>query len=103
MAMLAFVAGCPRGSGMMFDVSTPASHVSPQERFVRRLVTLKLLVGGERNGSRYDPVGLSKELRMLGFSAVTSLDGAAINARYFAGRSDGLRVRSRSALMLAAV
>jgi methyltransferase (TIGR00027 family) len=103
MSLLAFVAGCPPGSGIAFDVSTPSSHVSRTERLVRRLVQWKLIAGGEPTRSRYDPAALSNELLLLGFGAVDSLDGAAINARYFAGRSDGLRVGNRSALLLAAV
>jgi len=103
MAMLTFVADCPRGSGVVFDVSTPATHVSPTERFVRRLIRLKLMFEGEPSISRYDPGDLSQALRRLGFGDVSSFDGAAINARYFEGRDDGLKVGNRSCLMLATV
>ena len=41
-----------------------------------------------------DPVELCELLRECGFARVEDLDGDAISARYFVGRTDGLTVRS---------
>ena len=41
--------------------------------------------------------------KALGFSFVEALDAATLNARYFAGRKDGLSLRGRGHLMHARV
>jgi methyltransferase (TIGR00027 family) len=101
MGTLGFVAGCPRGSEIVFDVSTPSSHVTPLERLERFAVALKIALSGEPNGTRFDPSVLAAELRTRGFSRVESFTGGQINARYFEGRADKLMVSNRSALIQA--
>jgi methyltransferase (TIGR00027 family) len=100
---LRFVASLPRGSEIVFDVSTPASHLSVYERFVRLGVHLKNLRRGEPSGTRFDPAAFAQEIKALGFSRAEALEGPALNARYFAGRGDGLKLSARSALIRAAV
>jgi methyltransferase (TIGR00027 family) len=103
MQTLDFVAQCPHGSEIVFDVSTPASYVTLYERLTRLGVAVKLALAGEPNGTRFDPAALAKELRNRGFGDAGFLNGAALNGRYFAGRSDGLKVSNRSALIRATV
>jgi hypothetical protein len=42
-------------------------------------------------------------LRTLGFSSVEATTGTQLNALYFAGRADALRVSNRAAMLRAAV
>ena len=100
---LGFVAACPPGSEIVFDVSTPASQVSLYERLARAAVALRIALSGEPNGTRFDPSALAAELRARGFGRVETLSGRQINARYFAARADKLKVSNRSALIRAAV
>ncbi len=100
--MLRFVRTLPSGSGIVFDAPTTAPHLSLGERAVRGLVALKLVLQGEAARSRFDPDALASSLRAMGLG-VTVFDAAAINARYFAGRADGLAMSRRSVLMHATV
>ena len=103
METLRFVAACPKGSAIVFDVSTTAAHVSLYERAARLAYGFKILITGEPSGTRFDPAALGEAMRALGFGEVRHLDGPALNAAYFAGRTDGLKVSNRSAVMIATV
>ena len=103
LATLSFVASCPKDSEIVFDVSTPASHVSLGDRIVRMGVMVKNALRNEPTVMRFDPVALAREMKGLGFTAADTLDSAAVNARYFAGRTDGLKASNRSALIRAIV
>ncbi len=103
MQSLNFVANCPRGSEIVFDVSTPASQVTLYERAARLAYATKIWLTGEPNGTRFNPAALAQELRGMGFGEVSFLNGDQVNARYFAGRADGLKVSNRSALIRAVV
>lgn len=49
---------------------------------------------GEPWQANFDPAVLGQDLRAMGFKQITDLGQDDINARYFAGRADGLRVGS---------
>jgi methyltransferase (TIGR00027 family) len=100
MAMLRFVHSLPAGSGIVFDVPTPSAGLTLRDRLVRGVVAAKLALQGEAVRSRYDPAALAAALCDLGFQTQV-FDAAAINARYFAGRDDGLTMSGRSALIQA--
>jgi methyltransferase (TIGR00027 family) len=103
MSTLGFVAARPRGSEIVFDVSTPASHVSLLEKLARAAVAIRITLSGEPAGTRFDPERLAAQLRALGFSSVEATQGTQLNALYFAGRTDALRVSNRAAVLRAAV
>ncbi len=100
LAVLRFVQGLPAGGGIVFDVPTLSSGLSLRDRVVRGAVAMKLMLQGEAARARYDPAVLGATLRAIGFQAAV-FDAAAINARYFAGRGDGLALSGRSALIQA--
>jgi len=50
----------------------------------------------------FDPATLSHDLQEMGFKNLEDLDGDQINARYFAGRADGLRVGGGLARLMCA-
>jgi hypothetical protein len=50
----------------------------------------------------FKPEQLAEELEWLGLRAVEDLDGAAMTARYFAGRKDGLMLRGKGGRMCVA-
>jgi methyltransferase (TIGR00027 family) len=103
LAVLRGVAAGPRDSEIVFDVSTPNDHLPAAQRARRALHALKVLMQGERIGTRFDPQAFAAELRGIGFCEVTALEARDINARYFAHRADGLKVSNRSALIRAIV
>lgn len=103
LATLSFVASCPKGSGIVFDVSTPASQVSLRDKVVRMWTVMRNAARGEPTVTRFDAEELASAAAKLGFAATGVLDTSAINARYFAGRTDGLVMSRRSALINASV
>ncbi len=94
--------GCP-GTKIIFDYARPPASVDASirpryEELVERHTAL-----GEPWRSFFDPDELDKELRRLGFIEVKDWDGAALNARYFSGRADGLEVGTIAHLMEARI
>ncbi len=96
---LRFIAARPAGSEIAFDVSTPPGAVTLYERLARIAYGLKNAIRGETVGTRFDPAQLAAEMRAMGYRDVAFLAGGDVNARYFAGRADGLKVSNRSALI----
>jgi hypothetical protein len=53
----------------------------------------RVAAAGEPFRLFFRPAGLQDELKKLGFHRTDFLQGEQINARYFSGRTDGLKVR----------
>jgi methyltransferase (TIGR00027 family) len=100
MATLAFVAALAKGSEIVFDYADPegAREGGDFEAMAERVAA-----AGEPFRSMFEPPALIRELKALGFSFVEDLDSAALNARYFRDRPDGLLLRGRGHLMHARV
>ncbi|MEA2326233.1 MAG: hypothetical protein QOE68_1192, partial [Thermoanaerobaculia bacterium] len=58
---------------------------------------------GEPWKTFFDPPTLARDLRQIGFSSVEDFGADALNARYFAGRTDKLRVGGSGRMLLARV
>jgi hypothetical protein len=61
----------------------------------------RVSAAGEPWQTFFDPDDLGRELRGVGFAAAQPFSSEAINARYFAGRADGLAVGGMGQLMWA--
>lgn len=81
-----------RGSAMVFDYGVDRSLLGFLERRVLDELSRRVAALGEPFRLFRRPEVLEKELRGKGFGTVVDLDAAAINARYFSGRLDSLRV-----------
>lgn len=100
-ATLAFVArGLGPGSEVVFDFATPAAD-DPRARAAREAFSARVEAVGEPLRSTFEPAPLAAEARALGFSRVEVEDAAALNARHFAHRADGLRLRGGQLLWAA--
>jgi len=100
MATLGFIASCPAGSGVVFDYVVTSDHLSFGERMILKGIKAATKASGEPLQSYFDPTALAREMSAMGFSQTRDLDQAAINARYFAGRADGLGVGVMSHIMV---
>ena len=94
MQTLAFVAGLPPGSGLVFDYGVDPEKLRPMERYFLDRFAERVAAAGEPWVTGFDPVILSEDLRRLGFTSLEDLGQNEINARYFSGRGDGLSVGS---------
>jgi methyltransferase (TIGR00027 family) len=92
METLRLVASLPTGSGIVFDYALPPESLDPVQRQALEALAARVAAAGEPFQTFFDPAELESELRRMGFGSLENLAGDEINARYFSGRSDGLRV-----------
>jgi len=89
------------GGGIVFDYGVTARRLSLLQRLLLASMAARVRSVGEPWITYFDPAVLSGELRELGFSEVEDLGPEELNARYFAGRTDRLRVGGLSHVMVA--
>jgi len=103
MATLTLIASLPRGTRVVFDYGEPPDARNPTLRAAHEALSARVAALGEPLRSFFIPGELERDLRALGFSQIEDFDAAALNARYFAGRSDDLGLRGNGHLMRATV
>jgi methyltransferase (TIGR00027 family) len=82
--------------GVAFDYALDPALLTPPQRKVFDAMAARVATAGEPWATTFAPEALAARLRAHGFGHTEDADGARLNARYFAGRDDGLRVaRSR--------
>jgi methyltransferase (TIGR00027 family) len=84
------------GSGVVFDYSQPREVLSPVEQLMHDSLAARVAQTGEPFRLFFTPESLSEELQQAGLQVVEDLDSSTINARYLAGRHDGLELRGRA-------
>lgn len=89
------------GGGVVFDYSLAPELLSPPQRAVRAALEAVVRAAGEPWRSAFVPAELEAALRDLGFAVASDVTPEMLNARYFAGRADGLHVGGMSHLMWA--
>jgi hypothetical protein len=72
------------------------------ERLALDELSRRVASAGEPFQLFFNPEALAEDLKRMGFSQVERLDSGEINARYFANRSDKLRVRGGLGQLLSA-
>lgn len=97
-----FIAAMPPGSGVAFDFAVERSTLSFMERMALDELSRRVASAGEPFQLFFDPRILAEDLKRMGFSRVEVLDRDEINARYFANRSDRLRIRGGLGQLLSA-
>jgi methyltransferase (TIGR00027 family) len=90
--VLAFVVSTPSGGGIAFDYGVPRDSVGLIGRLAYDAVAARVAMAGEPFRTAFDPVSLRAELERIGFRAISDLGAGELNARYFAGRTDGFAV-----------
>jgi methyltransferase (TIGR00027 family) len=97
-----YIARVPEASGVAFDYVILPSLMNITQRFFHGLVTRRVAKAGEPFQLWFDPPQLADELRAAGFTHIEDLDATATDARYFADRTDGLRVKGGAVHLLSA-
>jgi methyltransferase (TIGR00027 family) len=100
---LRFIASMPAGSGIVFDYMLSPSLLTPAQRLRFDALAQRVASAGEPWRTFFDPGVLMTDLRAMGFRHSEDNGPEEVNARYFAGREDGLRVGSLSHVMSARV
>ncbi len=99
---LEFIASCAQGSGVVFDYVRSKRHMGllgwlAYERLARRVAR-----AGEPFRLLLDPKQLTAQMQGLGFTHFEDLGSEELNALYFAGRTDNLRVLGRVGRIMSA-
>lgn len=92
MSTLGFIASIPPGGGVVFDFAVPRESLNWMGRLALDAISRRVAAAGEPFRTFFDPHALSEKLTTIGFHSVESLGEEEINARYFIGREDDLRV-----------
>jgi len=90
-------------SGVVFDYSLPRHALPEREQLMLDSMMDRVKLAGEPFQLFFMPEELKEELRTAGLEVVEDLDGAAMTARLFAGRSDGLLLRGKGGRVCHAV
>ena len=97
---LTFIANRPQGSGVVFDYSVPRELLNAKQQQAFDALAFRVSNFGEPFNLFLDPAALIERLRRMGFKHTEDLGREELNARYFAHRTDGLRVRGNLARLL---
>jgi methyltransferase (TIGR00027 family) len=101
-ATLNAIAALPPGSGVTFEYALHPSLLNDRERAARDLLADRVAKAGEPFQLFFSPEEMQQELRSQGFQTIEEMTSADTNARYFAGRSDGLRLHGGPARLITA-
>ncbi|MDQ1470255.1 MAG: hypothetical protein QOJ99_1735 [Bryobacterales bacterium] len=99
---LSFIASMPVRSGVVLDYAVDRSLLNPAERLALDALSARVAAAGEPFELFFDPDVLAFRLREMGFTSVEDLGRDEMNARYFSGRKDKLRVKGNLAHLLTA-
>ena len=87
-----YIAQFPAPTGVAFDYAVPRSSLNLVGKLALDAISARVARAGEPFQTFFDPAELAQELRSIGFGEIEDLDRDVINSRYFANRSDKLRV-----------
>jgi methyltransferase (TIGR00027 family) len=91
-ATLDFIASRPAGTIVIFDYAVDRAMLPMLERFGLSALERRVERAGEPFRLFMQPPVLRNRLSGLGFDSIQDVGAAELNARYFAGRPDNLRV-----------
>jgi methyltransferase (TIGR00027 family) len=99
-ATLRLVVAMPGPSEIVFDYAVARSSLNFVERVALDALSRRVAAAGEPFQLFFAPRELVRELRRIGFGHVEDLGREEMNARYFAGRKDGLQITNGLAHLL---
>jgi methyltransferase (TIGR00027 family) len=99
---LAFIAGCPPGSGVVFDYAVPPAALPLLRRGFYYSRLLRVAAAGEPWRSLLTAQETAMELARVGFTRCRDFGPEELNRLYFAGRPDQLRIAGPGRLVSAA-
>jgi methyltransferase (TIGR00027 family) len=95
-ATLRVLGSLPAGSELVFDYAYPREALPLTERLMLDSLSARVAQAGEPFRLFFTEEPLREELRAAGLKMVENLGSEALHARYFEGRTDGLRLRGKA-------
>lgn len=102
-ATLRFVASMPPGSGIVFDYMISPSLLDPAARLAFDGLAHRVASAGEPFQTSFAPSSLKLNLLAMGYKQIEDIAPEEMNAQYFQGREDKLRVGGLARVMNARV
>jgi methyltransferase (TIGR00027 family) len=99
-ATLRFISAQPTRSGVVFDYGQPRAVLTPHEQLAHDSLASRVQLAGEAFQLFFTPAEITAEL--AAFRDLEDIGSTGINARYFAGRSDGLKVMGSAGRLVSA-
>ncbi len=99
-ATLRFILVQPLGSGVVFDYGLPRAVLTPNEQLAHDSLASRVYLAGEAFQLFFTPAEVEAELD--GFRDLEDIGSTEINARYFADRTDALRMLGNAARLVSA-
>jgi methyltransferase (TIGR00027 family) len=99
-ATLNFIAAQPPGSAVVFDYGQPRAVLPPHEQLAHDSLASRVQLAGESFQLFFTPAEIAAELAH--FRNLEDIGSAEINARYFAGRGDGLKMMGSAGRLVSA-
>ena len=100
---LRYVASSAPGSEIVFQYFLPESLFDDENRRLLALWKAQRASVGEPVLSQFEPTTLATRVQEFGFTQVWDVGPKDLDARYFAGRTDGLRASPHSHIMKARI
>jgi methyltransferase (TIGR00027 family) len=100
-ATLETIARLPAGSGVVFDFALDPRTLRLTQRLALKWLAARVARAGEPFRLFFTPENLEAELGRAGFERVELRDSEQLNAVYFAGRADGLKLAATGLGMMA--
>jgi len=101
-ATFELIHGLHPGNAVAFDYALRPRECCAAEITAARAMSKRVARAGEPFKSAFEPEALARELARIGFLRVESPTAEQINALYFAGRLDGLRISGRLGALMCA-
>jgi methyltransferase (TIGR00027 family) len=79
-------------NGVVFDYTVPRHLLNTMGKLVFDAITRRVAAAGEPFRGFFVPAELDAALQHIGYHHIEDMDSPAINARYFANRTDNLKV-----------
>jgi methyltransferase (TIGR00027 family) len=79
-------------NGIVFDYTVPRHLLNTMGKLILDAIMKRVAAAGEPFRGFFAPTELEAALKQIGYSHIEDLNSEAINARYFANRSDNLKV-----------
>jgi methyltransferase (TIGR00027 family) len=99
---LRWIASLPPESEVVFDYAISRSQLGFLERTALDALSNRVARAGEPFQLFFEPADLRVALAGMGFHQIDDLGAAEMNARYFAGRRDGLKIRGNLGHLISA-
>lgn len=99
---MALIASMPAGSAVVFDYAVPRGSLNEVQCKAFDALSARVASLGEPLRLFFEPAQLKSRLLQMGFHQSEDLSSDDLNARYFQGRTDRLRVKGRLARLVCA-